>query len=77
MKIRIARVLMQLASPRAGNEFRKVIRDLARIGGVRRIAPSAKVPRLLAIDYDPKVTQASVLVHYVRRGWTGARLVGA
>ena len=66
---------MQLASPRVGNEVRKVIRELARVTGVRRVASGAKVPRLLTIDYDPKVIQAAVLLHYVRRGWAAARLV--
>jgi hypothetical protein len=75
MKIRFARILMRLASPQVGNEVRKAIRELARVAGVRRVAARAKVPHLLSIDYDPKVIQAAVLLHYVRRGWAGARLV--
>jgi len=75
MKARFGRILMQLASPRVGSEFRKVIAELVRLAGVRRVASSTKIPRLLAIDYNPKVTQASALVRFVRRGWAGARLV--
>jgi len=75
MKTPIARALLSLASPRVGNEVRKLVRELARVAGVRRVAPSTKVPRLLSVSYDPRVTQAKTLVHYVRRDWAGARLV--
>jgi hypothetical protein len=75
MKLRFARILMQLASPRVGTEFRKAIREITRIGGVRRVASSSRIPRLLSIDYNPRVTRASALVQFVRRSWAGARLV--
>jgi len=75
MERRIARALLNLASPRVGNEVRKLVRELARVAGVRRVVPSTKVPRLLSVGYDPRVTQAETLIHYVRRGWAGARLV--
>ena len=75
MESRIARTRLQLAGPRVGNELRKLVRELLRLGGVRSVAPSAKIPRLLSIKYDPKVIQAKTLVQYVRRGWARAILV--
>ena len=75
MKTNVAKALLHLAGPMAGNEVRKLVRDLARFAGVARVMASTKVPRLLAINYDPNVIQVHTLVSYVRRGWTGARLV--
>jgi hypothetical protein len=75
METRIVKALLTLASPRVGNEVRKLVRELARVAGVRRVAPSTKLPRLLSVSYDPRVIPAETLVHYVRRDWAGARLV--
>ncbi|HLB15582.1 MAG TPA: hypothetical protein VJM14_11665 [Burkholderiales bacterium] len=76
MKKRNANVLLHLASPPAGNEVREVLRELATLAGVERIAPSAKVARLLMIDYDPEVIAAATLVGHARRRWAAAQLVG-
>ena len=75
MEKRIGKAVLQLAGPRVGNEIRKLVSELARVAGVRRIAAITKMPRLLSINYDPRVIQAETLVHHVRRGWAGARLV--
>ena len=75
MKTHIAKALLHLAGPLAGHEVRNLVRDLARFAGVGRVMASTKVPRLLAINYDPNVIQVHTLMNYVRRGWTGARLV--
>jgi hypothetical protein len=75
MKTHLAKALLHIASPLAGNEVRKLVRDLARFAGVARVLASTKVPRLLAINYDPNVIQVHTLVSYVRRDWTGTRLV--
>jgi hypothetical protein len=71
-----ANVLLHLAKPAVGDEVRDVLRDLAAVAGVARIAPGAKVPRLLMIDYDPGVVTAATLVGHARRRWAGAQLVG-
>ncbi len=76
MKKRNANVLLHLASPAVGNEVRDVLRELATLAGVARIVPSAKVPRLLLIDYDPEVIAAPTLVGHARRRWAAAQLVG-
>jgi len=76
MKKRNANVLLHLANPAVGNEVREVLRGLATVAGVARIAPSAKVPRLLMIDYDPGVVAASTLVGHARRRSAAAQLVG-
>lgn len=75
MEIHAKDALLHLASPTVGNEIRKLVRELVRLAGVRSVAPSTKIPRLLSINYGPNVIQAQTLVHYVRRGWLGARLV--
>jgi hypothetical protein len=76
MNKRNANVLLHLAKPAVGNEVREVLRELATVAGVARIAPSAKVPRLLMIDYDPEVVAAATLVGHARRRWAAAQLVG-
>jgi hypothetical protein len=76
MNKRNANVLLHLARPAAGNEVRDILRELGGIAGVARIAPSAKMPRLLMIDYDPEVVAASTLVGHARRRWAAAQLVG-
>jgi hypothetical protein len=75
MKTHLVRNLLQLASPRVGSEVRKLIRDLSRLGGIRRVAPVGKIPRLLWVNYDPRVIQGNTLIKYVRRSWAAARLV--
>ena len=75
METRIGKAVLQLAGPRVGNEIRKLVSELARVAGIRRIATITKIPRLVSINYDPRVIQAETLVHHVRRGWAGARLV--
>jgi len=76
MNKRNANVLLHLASPAVGNEVRDVLRELATLAGVERIAPSAKVPRLLMIDYDPETIAATTHVSHARRRWAAAQLVG-
>jgi hypothetical protein len=76
MNKRKANVLLHLSRPAAGNEVREVLRELASIAGVERVAPSAKLPRLLLIDYDPEVVTAPTLVGHARRRWAAAQLVG-
>jgi len=75
MNMLYAKTVLHLACPRVGNEVRKLVRELARLAGVRRVVSSTKIPRLLTISYDPHVTQARTLVQYVKRGWPGAQLV--
>lgn len=75
MENRAQNALLHLAGPTVGNEIRKLVRELVRLAGVRNVAPSTKIPRLLSINYDPDVIHAQTLVHYARRGWLGARLV--
>jgi hypothetical protein len=76
MQKRNANVLLHLASPAVGNEVRDVLRELSTLAGVERVAPSAKLPRLLMIDYDPEVITAPALVGHARRRWAAAQLVG-
>ena len=75
MNARLSNALLHLAGPRVGNEVRKLVRELKRLAGVVRVVPSTKVPRLRSINYDPRMVQAHAIVQYVRRGWTGTRLV--
>jgi len=73
---RNASVLLHLASPVVGSEVRDVLRELSTLAGVARIAPGAKVARLLMIDYDAEVIAATTLVGHARRRWAAAQLVG-
>jgi hypothetical protein len=76
MRTRTANVLLHLAGPTVGNEVRNLVRELAGLAGVARVAPRARVPRLLLIDYDPDLIAAHTIVGHARRGWTAAQLVG-
>ena len=76
MEKRNANALLHLASPSVGNDVRRLIRDLAALAGVARVAPRTRVPRLLLIDYDPTVIAVRTLLAHARRSWTAARLVG-
>ena len=75
MKVCNARALVHVGSPRVGSETRRLFRELARVGGVRGVVSGTRIPRLLAVYYDSNVTQARTLVQYVKRSWSGARLV--
>jgi hypothetical protein len=75
MKAHEARALLHVAGPFVGNEVRKLVRELARIGGVQHVAPSIAIHRQISINYDPNVVQAQTIANYVRRRWAGARLV--
>jgi hypothetical protein len=68
---------MHLAGPMAGNEIRKLVRELARLYGVVRVAPAATLSRLLSIHYDPTAIAPRTLVAHVRRNWAASQLVGA
>ena len=76
MENRFAKVLLHLASPTVGNDVRGLVRELAALTGVVRVAPGTRVSRLLLIDYDPTVIGERTLLARARRGWTAARLVG-
>jgi hypothetical protein len=76
MENRFAKVFLHLASPTVGNDVRGLVRELAALAGVARVAPGTRVSRLLLIDYDPTVIGERTLLARARRGWTAARLVG-
>jgi hypothetical protein len=76
MENRKASVLMQLAGPTVGAEVRQVLHDLARVAGVVRVRPGAKLAKLVLVDYDPAVVGAQSLVAHARRRWAAAQLVG-
>ena len=76
MENRYAKVLLHLAGPTIGSDVRGIVRGLAALAGVARVAPGARVPRLLFIDYDPTVIGERTLLAFARREWTAARLVG-
>ena len=76
METRNANVLMYLAGPIVGAEIREIVRDLARVAGVARVRPGAKLPRVLLVDYDPTLVAAQALLALVRRRWSAAQLVG-
>lgn len=76
MNKRNANALLHLARPAVGSEVREVLHELAALAGVEHIAPGAKLPPLLRIDYDPEVIALPALVGHARRRWAGAQLVG-
>jgi hypothetical protein len=77
MEKRNASAFLHLARPRVGSDVRGLIRELAALSGVARVAPAAWLPRVLLINYDPTVIAVRTLLARATRGWTAARLVGA
>jgi hypothetical protein len=76
VKERSANILLQLARPRVGHDVRRLIRELTSLAGVARVVPAAWLPRMVLINYDPKVIAIVTLLALVKRGWNAARLVG-
>ena len=77
MKERNAKVLLQLSRPRVGHDVRRLIRELTSLAGVARVVPAAWLPRMILINYDPKVIAIVTLLALAKRGWNAARLIGA
>jgi hypothetical protein len=69
-------VLLHLASPAIGNDVRRLVRDVATLAGVARVAPSSRASNLLRIDYDPALISMRTLLACARRGWAAVRRVG-
>jgi hypothetical protein len=69
-------VFLHLASPTIGNDVRRLVRELASLAGVARVAPGSRVSNLLSIDYDPALISMRALLACARRGWAAVRRVG-
>ena len=69
-------VLLHLARPGVGNDIRGLIRDLATLAGVTRVAPGSRVSNLLSVDYDPALITLRALLARARRRWSVVRGLG-
>jgi hypothetical protein len=67
MENRYAKVLLQLAGPTLGSDVRSLVRELAALSGVARVAPNSPMPRLLLIDYDPTEIRVRTMLACARR----------
>jgi hypothetical protein len=64
------KAFLHLASPTSGNDVRRLVRELASLAGVARVAPGSRVSNLLSIDYDPAlISHAGLCLR--ARGWSG------
>jgi hypothetical protein len=70
------KVFLHLASPAIGNDVRRLVRELAALAGVARVAPGSRASNLLRIDYDPARISMRTLLACARRGWAAVRRVG-
>ena len=70
------KVFLHLASPTVGNDVRRLVREVATLAGVARVAPGSRASNLLRIDYDPALTSVRTLLAYARRGWAAVLRVG-
>ncbi len=64
------------ASPTIGNDVRRLVREVATLAGVARVAPGSRASNLLRIDYDPALISMRTLLACARRGWATVRRVG-
>jgi hypothetical protein len=70
------RVFLHLASPTVGNDVRRLVREVATLAGVARVAPGSRASNLLRVDYDPALISTRTLLARARRGWVAVRKVG-
>jgi len=70
------KVFLHLASPTVGHDVRRLVREVAALAGVARVAPGSRASNLLRIDYDPALISVRTLLACARRGWTAVRRVG-
>lgn len=77
MKQRSANILLRLARPCVAHDVRRAVRELTSLAGVARLVPAAWLPRMILINYDPKVIAIVTLLALAKRGWNAARLIGA
>jgi hypothetical protein len=76
MKKLYAKALLHLASPKIGNDVRRLVREVATLAGVVRVAPGSRASNLLRIDYDPALISIRTLLGCARRGWATVDRVG-
>ena len=70
------KVFLHLASPTIGNDVRRLVREVATLAGVARVAPGSRASNLLRIDHDPALISVRTLLACARRGWAAVRRVG-
>ena len=70
------KVFLHLASPTVGNDLRRLVREVATLAGVTRVAPGSRASNLLRIDYDPALISMRTLLACARRGWAAVRRIG-
>jgi hypothetical protein len=70
------KVFLHLASPSVGNDVGRLVREVAALAGVARVAPGSRASNMLRIDYDPALISMRTLLVRARRGWAAVRRVG-
>jgi hypothetical protein len=70
------KIFLHLASPTLGMDVRRVVREVATLAGVVRVAPGSRASNLLTIDYNPAKISIRAVLARVRRGWATVRRVG-
>ena len=70
------KVFLHLASPTVGHDVRRLVREVATLAGVARVAPGSRASNLLRIDYDPALISVRTLLARARRGWAAVLRVG-
>lgn len=71
-----ANVVVHLKETLAPEQLPALQAALGRLDGVARAEPSARLSRLMLIDYDPVVTSAQKILSSVEGRGIGARLIG-
>ncbi len=72
-----ASLTLHLTRPEVGSELRDLLREFANLDGVARVAPLAKLSRVLLIEFDPDAITAETLVERARRHWRAVQPLGA
>ena len=74
---RKASLALHLTCPEVGSELRDLLREFANLDGVARVAPLAKLSRVVLIEFDPDAITVGTLVERARRRWREVQPLGA
>src|SRR5262244_1365275 len=69
MRTPTVELALHISSPVRGGDVRHLVRELSRLAGVIRVAPTARFSRLLLIAYDPRHVEAGTFVERAAQYW--------
>jgi hypothetical protein len=75
MRTPTVELALHVSGPARGGDLRNLVRELSRLAGVVRVAPTARFSRLLLIVYDPRMAEAGTFVERAARYWRRTQIM--